>query len=185
MTNLTITYRNIDNLIPYANNSRTHNDEQVLQIANSIKEFGFTNPILIDEQGGVIAGHGRVLAGKKLGLKQVPTITLVGLTEAQKKAYVITDNKLALNADWDMDLLKIELNRLEEMDFDLSLTGFDDFELQQLENVIDNVSEMEQNVENSVDETKYLLLVEYDSEKQLEKAFDEAQRKGFKCKIIE
>lgn len=141
MSNLQIEYRNIDSLIPYVNNSRIHSDEQVTQIASSIKEFGFTNPILIDEQGGVIAGHGRILAGKKLNLKEVPTITLAGLTEAQKKAYVIADNKLALNSDWDMDLLKIELNRLEEMDFDLSLTGFDDFELQQLENVIDDVDE--------------------------------------------
>lgn len=141
MSNLQIEYRNINDLIPYINNSRTHSDEQVTQIASSIKEFGFTNPILIDEQGGVIAGHGRILAGKKLNLKEVPTITLAGLTEAQKKAYVIADNKLALNSDWDMDLLKIELNRLEEMDFDLSLTGFDDFELQQLENVIDDVDE--------------------------------------------
>ena len=98
---LSIEYRNINDLIPYVNNSRTHSDEQVTQIAASIKEFGFTNPILIDEQGGVIAGHGRVMAAKKLGLEQVPTITLAGLSDAQRKAYVIADNKLALNAGWD------------------------------------------------------------------------------------
>lgn len=85
MQDLAIVYKDIDSLIPYVNNARTHSDTQVTQIASSIKEFGFTNPILIDEQGGVIAGHGRILAGKKLGLKQVPTITLSGLTQAQKK----------------------------------------------------------------------------------------------------
>lgn len=129
---LSIEYRNIDDLIPYVNNSRTHSDEQVTQIASSIKEFGFTNPILIDEQGGVIAGHGRIMACKKLGLEQVPTITLVGLSDAQKKAYVIADNKLALNADWDFDLLRVEIEQLQELDFDISLTGFDIDELDKL-----------------------------------------------------
>lgn len=129
---LSIEYRNIDDLIPYVNNSRTHSDEQVTQIASSIKEFGFTNPILIDEQGGVIAGHGRIMAGKKLGLEQVPTITLTGLTDAQKKAYVIADNKLALNADWDFDLLRVEIEQLQELDFDIDLLGFDADELADL-----------------------------------------------------
>lgn len=129
---LSIEYRNIDDLIPYVNNSRTHSDEQVTQIASSIKEFGFTNPILIDEQGGVIAGHGRIMAGKKLGLEQVPTITLTGLTDAQKKAYVIADNKLALNAGWDFDLLRVEIEQLQELDFDIDLLGFDADELADL-----------------------------------------------------
>ena len=124
-----IEYKNIDDLIPYVNNTRTHSEEQINQIASSIKEFGFTNPVLIDEQGGLIAGHGRVMGAKKLGLKEVPTITLKGLTEAQKKAYIIADNKIALNAGWDEELLKIELQSLQEMDFDLSLTGFSDEEL--------------------------------------------------------
>jgi DNA modification methylase len=116
-------------LIPYCNNSRTHSDEQVQQIASSIKEFGFTNPVLIDEQGGIIAGHGRVMAAKKLGLAEVPCIVLDGLSEAQKKAYIIADNKLALNAGWDDEMLKVEMERLGELGFDLSLTGFDDIEL--------------------------------------------------------
>lgn len=132
MQDLAIIYKDIDSLIPYANNSRTHSDEQVLQIANSIKEFGFTNPILIDEQGGVIAGHGRILAGKKLGLKEIPTITFVGLTEAQKKAYVIADNKLALNAGWDFETLKYEIECLEELNFDVDLLGFDVDELDKI-----------------------------------------------------
>lgn len=118
--------RNTKDLIPYANNSRTHSDEQVNQVASSMKEFGFTNPVLIDEQGGVIAGHGRIMAAKKLGIDDVPCIELVGLTEAQKKAYVIADNQLALNSGWDLDMLKLELESLNELDFDIDLLGFDD-----------------------------------------------------------
>jgi DNA modification methylase len=124
--NLTIEYVKRDQLIPYINNSRTHDDKQVKQIAGSIKEFGFTNPLLIDEDGGIIAGHGRLMAADLLGIDEVPTITLVGLTEAQRKAYVIADNQLALNAGWDLDTLKVELDRLTELDFDVDLLGFDD-----------------------------------------------------------
>ena len=91
----------IDRLIPYARNARTHSDAQIAQIAGSIREFGFTNPVLIDEKGGIIAGHGRVLGARQLDMTQVPTITLTGLSEAQRRAYVIADNKLALNAGWD------------------------------------------------------------------------------------
>lgn len=116
----------VKNLIPYANNSRTHSDDQVNQVASSIKEFGFTNPVLIDSDGGIIAGHGRVMAAKKLGLEEVPCIELSHLTEAQKKAYVIADNQLALNSGWDMDMLKLELESLNEMEFDIDLLGFDD-----------------------------------------------------------
>ena len=116
----------VSDLIPYINNSRTHSDEQITQVAASIKEFGFTNPILIDDDNGIIAGHGRLLAARKLGMDTVPTITLKGLTDAQKKAYVIADNQLALNSGWDLDLLKIELENLQELDFDIELLGFDD-----------------------------------------------------------
>ena len=123
---LGIKYLKRDQLIPYVNNSRTHDNNQVKQIASSIKEFGFTNPLLIDEDGGIIAGHGRLLAADLLGIDEVPTITLVGLTEAQRKAYVIADNQLALNAGWDLDTLKVELDRLTELDFDVDLLGFDD-----------------------------------------------------------
>jgi len=115
----------ISDLIPYANNSRTHSDEQIAQVASSIKEFGFTNPVLIDEQGGIVAGHGRVMAAKKLKLTDVPCIELSGLTEAQKKAYVIADNQLAMNSGWDLDMLKLEVESLQEMDFDVELLGFD------------------------------------------------------------
>jgi hypothetical protein len=119
----------INDLIPYARNSRTHSDEQVIQIAASIKEFGFTNPVLIDTDNGIIAGHGRVMAAKKLGLKEVPCIVADGWTDAQKKAYIIADNKLALNAGWDNALLALEFAELEELGFDLSLTGFGPAEL--------------------------------------------------------
>ncbi|HRH92820.1 MAG TPA: DNA methyltransferase [Agitococcus sp.] len=129
MSGLKVEYKNIKDLIPYCNNSRTHSDEQVLQIASSIKEFGFTNPVLIDGQGGIIAGHGRIMAAQKLKMDEVPTITLSDLSEAQKKAYIIADNKLALNSGWDDELLKIELEQLKELDFDLGLIGFSDDEL--------------------------------------------------------
>ena len=126
--------KNIEDLIQYANNARTHSDEQVLQIASSIKEFGFTNPILIDEQGGIIAGHGRVMAAKKLNINEVPTITLSGLTEAQIKAYIIADNAIALNSGWNEDLLQLELITLNEMNFDYSKLGFDfDFDVSDIE----------------------------------------------------
>lgn len=117
--------RKIDELIPYANNSRTHSDRQIEQIASSIAEFGFTNPVLIDEKNGIIAGHGRFTAAKKLNLDEVPVIILDGLTDAQKKAYVIADNKLALNAGWDDELLKLEIETLQELDFNVDLLGWD------------------------------------------------------------
>jgi len=119
-------------LIPYAKNSRTHDDAQVAQIAASIKEFGWTNPILVDNDKGVIAGHGRLLAARKLGMDKVPTIELKDMTEAQKKAYVIADNKLALNAGWDTNFLSLELQELKNQDFDLTLLGFDNKELDAL-----------------------------------------------------
>ena len=115
----------IEKLIPFARNSRTHSDEQVAQIAASIREFGFTNPVLIDAQDGIIAGHGRVMAARKLGLADVPCIRLAHLTDTQRRAYIIADNKLALNAGWDEEMLGLELADLRELDFDLDLTGFD------------------------------------------------------------
>lgn len=119
-------FADINSLIPYALNSRTHSEEQVLQIASSIREFGFLVPVLVDTQGGVIAGHGRILAARKLGLSELPVVVADGLTEAQKKAYVIADNQLASNAGWDKDMLRVELEALAAMNFDTSLLGFDD-----------------------------------------------------------
>lgn len=124
--------RQVASLIPYARNSRTHSDAQVAQIAASIKEWGWTTPILIDPDGGIIAGHGRVMAAQKLALAEVPCMVAEGWTDAQRKAYVIADNQLALNAGWDMDMLKVEMQELGALEFDLGLLGFDDKLLQSL-----------------------------------------------------
>ncbi len=119
----------VASLIPYARNARTHSDAQVAQIAASIREFGFTNPVLVDGDRGVIAGHGRLLAARKLGMADVPTIELSHLTPAQRRAYVLADNRLALSAGWDAELLRIELADLQADGFDLALTGFDAAEI--------------------------------------------------------
>lgn len=124
---LKIKYQETGKLIPYINNSRTHSEQQVQQVAASIREFGFTNPILVDKENTIIAGHGRLQAAQMLGLDKVPTIVLADLTDTQRRAYVIADNKLALNASWDDELLKIELMELDG--FDYSLMGFERDEL--------------------------------------------------------
>jgi site-specific DNA-methyltransferase (adenine-specific) len=124
--------RLLADLIPYINNSRKHSDDQVSQIAASIKEFGWTNPILVDGDNGIIAGHGRIMAAKKLGMTEVPVIELAHLSKEQRKALIIADNKLALNSDWDTNLLSIELADLQELGFDLNLTGFNADELANL-----------------------------------------------------
>lgn len=144
---LKVVYRAVSELIPYARNARTHSVEQVARIAASIKEFGWTNPILIDGSNGIIAGHGRVLAARKLGLEKVPTIELSGLTEAQKRAYIIADNRLALDAGWDEEMLKLEFAELEKEGFELSKTGFSDEEINEmmagLDREVDGVEDVE------------------------------------------
>ena len=114
----------VDQLIPYINNAKQHPEEQVLKIASSIREFGFVNPVLIDKDFNVIAGHGRILAAKKLGLMEVPCVFVEGLTDAQRKAYILADNRLGELGDWDMDLVTSELEMLIDNDFDIDLTGF-------------------------------------------------------------
>jgi DNA modification methylase len=126
---LAVVWRDIGALIPSARNARTHSPAQVAEIAGSIREFGFTNPVLIDPDGGLIAGHGRVLAARQLGMPQVPTICLAGLSEIQRRAYRLADNKLALNAGWDPEMLRLELGELKLSGYDLSLTGFGELEL--------------------------------------------------------
>ena len=169
----------VGDLIPYVNNSRTHSDEQVMQVASSIKEFGFTNPILIDDDGGIIAGHGRLMAAKKLDIDEVPCIRLGYLSEAQRKAYVIADNKLALNSGWDNDLLKIELMQLDSIDFDLNLTGFD---LSELANIFDPVTEEIELKEQAYSET-FNIIIECDDEQNQESIYNELQEKGYKCQV--
>lgn len=126
---LKVKYTKTAELIPYVNNSRTHSEAQIKQVASSIKEFGFTNPIIIDEGNTILAGHGRLQAAQLLGLEQVPTQSVEGWSEAKKKAYIIADNKLALNAGWDVELLKLELDAIGSLDFDVELTGFNDGEI--------------------------------------------------------
>ena len=148
----TIEHWPIDRLIPYARNARTHSAEQVAQVAASIREFGFTNPILIDSDSGVIAGHARLEAARKLSLTEVPVIVLDHLTETQKRAYILVDNRLALNAGWDDELLAAELATLREEEFDLNLLGFDDEELDRLRNELDSPLDADENTAPEVEE---------------------------------
>ena len=131
---LKIEYRKVSELLPYARNARTHRDAQVSQLAASIKEFGFNNPVAIDADGMILCGHGRVMAAQKLGLTEVPTVCLSHLSDTQKKAYILADNKLALNAGWDNDMLKVELEDLKFSNFDLDLVGFSTEELDEIMN---------------------------------------------------
>ncbi len=140
-------------LEPYAGNARTHSDEQIAQIAASIEEFGFTNPILADGEGVIIAGHGRLLAAQRLGLEKVPVITLGHLTDAQRRALVIADNKIAENAGWDEEMLRVEIEALQELEFDLDLIGFSDEELDDLLGELDGGPEGAVDGEDDVPET--------------------------------
>jgi ParB-like chromosome segregation protein Spo0J len=163
---LSISYRKTGELIPYINNSRTHSDQQVQQVAASIKEFGFTNPILIDEDSGIIAGHGRLQAAQLLGQDEVPTITLEGLTEAQRKAYVIADNKLALNSGWDDELLKVELEVLSDLDFDLDILGWDvlpDFKGEVDYSILDD-DDLDDELETMTDDVKKAIQIEFEAQ---------------------
>ena len=123
----------VEDLIPYARNARTHSDEQVDKIAASIREFGFLNPVITDGDNGIVAGHGRVMAAKKLGMDEVPTVEAAHLTDAQKRAYILADNRLALDAGWDDELLRVEFTELQDAGFDLKLTGFELGEIHSLE----------------------------------------------------
>lgn len=171
----------IEKLIPYAKNSRTHTQEQVAQIAASIREFGWTNPILVDGEAGIIAGHGRFAAAQKLGLKKIPVIELSHLSPTQKKALIIADNKLALNAGWDNDLLAVEFEELKLEGFDIELLGFDKNELDKLFETDDDEDQIK---EISDDGNRNLLLIETITETELQKLFDEMKERGFECKIM-
>ena len=144
MTKLTIKYKKTADLVPYANNSRLHDETQLGQLVASINEFGFTNPVLLDGANGIIAGHGRVMAANVLGLETVPTIELQHLTDEQKAAYVIADNKLAQNAKWDDEILRLELQSLSDADYDLSILGFDEASLSRLLDVAETANAFEE-----------------------------------------
>lgn len=163
---LSIEYKSTGELVPYVNNSRTHSEQQVQQVAASIKEFGFTNPILIDQDGGIIAGHGRLQAAQLLSLDEVPTITLKGLTQAQRKAYVIADNKLALNSGWNDELLKVEIEALTESGFNLDILGWDvlpDF-VDDIDYSILDDEDLEDELGEMTDDVKKAIQIEFESQ---------------------
>jgi ParB-like chromosome segregation protein Spo0J len=169
----------VEDLIPYVNNSRKHSDEQVAQIAASIKEFGWTNPILIDGDKGIIAGHGRLMAARKLEMTEVPVIELSYLTPTQKKALIIADNKLALNADWEQELLKIEIQSLSDDNFDITLLGFDEIELGKMFDEMDEEDEIKGQNYNEV----FNIIVECADESEQEKIFNRLNTEGYKCRV--
>lgn len=171
-------YLLIDSLSAYETNSRTHSKEQIAQIAASINEFGFTNPVLIDADNTIIAGHGRVQAAKQMNMDTVPCLRLSHLTDAQKKAYVIADNKLALNAGWDDDLLRQEIEALKDLDFDISLLGFD---LIDLGKMFDTEEEQELKEENYAE--VFNVIIECKDEEEQERTFNRLDTEGYKCRV--
>jgi ParB-like chromosome segregation protein Spo0J len=181
MTKLAIKYKKITELTPYSKNSRTHSDSQIAQLVASLREFGFTNPILLDGKNGIIAGHGRLKAAQQLEYETVPTIELGNLTDEQKRAYIIADNKLALNAGWDNELLAFEIESLQDAGFDLSLTGFNADELKAL--TFEETDDEEEFKEPS-DESRNTLLIECTGERELETLYEEMQKRGYECKIL-
>jgi ParB-like chromosome segregation protein Spo0J len=168
----------IDKLVPYARNSRTHDDAQVAQIAASIREFGFTNPVLIAADDTIIAGHGRVMAARKLGLDKVPCLRLSHLTETQRRAYVIADNQLALNSGWNEEMLGLELADLRELDFDLNLVGFDADSIEQFL----NHDEKEESNDIKIN-CKYEVVAECDHEDHQRMVYNILNEKGIKCRL--
>lgn len=173
MQKLEIVYKNIDELLPYINNARTHDEMQINQIASSIKEFGFNSPIAIDNDNVILCGHGRLLGAKKLGLKEVPTVCLSHLTPQEKKAYILADNKIALNSGWNFDLLKLEFEDLKSVDFDLELTGFNTEEIENILNSEDEDSEDEETSDLDLDfldgfPEKYNIVIECENQEEAE-----------------
>jgi ParB-like chromosome segregation protein Spo0J len=173
-----IKQKNPADLIPYANNAKQHSDEQITKIAASIKEFGFNAPVLIDDDNGIIAGHGRVSASIKLNLTEVPTINLSHLSEAQKKAYILADNRLGeVGTEWDFDLLSLELQALSDCDFDIDLTGFDDSYF--LDNENKNDSQKEVNYKEVLE-----VVVECETEDDQERVYERMTKAGYECRIL-
>ena len=174
--------RKVSDLLPYARNSRTHSDAQVAQIAASIREWGWTMPILVDEAGNVIAGHGRIMAAQKLGIQDVPCMTASGWSEAKRRAYVIADNKLALNAGWDNEMLAVEFSDLKEMGFDLELTGFEAAEIDAL--LDDDSSEDDTLPDQKELHATFEVAVECKDETEQETVFNILTKEGYKCRIL-
>lgn len=169
----------VTRLVPYERNARTHSPEQVAQIAASIREFGFTNPILVDSSDGIIAGHGRLAAAKDIGMTEVPVIVLDHLTAEQRRAYVIADNKLALNAGWNETLLQVELADLGEMDFDLRLIGFSEDELAQLMPEVERLEAMPELADGDREPIQQMTFTLHDDQAEIVKeAIEKAKAMG-------
>jgi hypothetical protein len=168
--------------VPYASNARTHSAAQIAQIATSIREFGFTNPVLVDGEQGIIAGHGRVLAARELGMDQIPTIELAYLSETQRQAYIIADNKLAENAGWDQEMLRLELGDLKSLGFDLTLTGFDDVELGAM--LEDRSSATGDGASKLHDGLSYQIIIECDHEQHQAEMLEDFRARGVKCRPL-
>ena len=181
---------NIDEIKPYERNARIHSSKQIKQIMEAIKAFGFTNPLLIDDENNLIAGHGRLEAVKQLNIidfkdkpiKELPAIIITGLSEADKKALIIADNKIAENASWDYELLQAEFQELEAINYDLDLMGFDNLD-EILGADIDVEQETKEIKEVEINQ-KYELLIKCKDEKELEKVYNENIEKGYECKVL-
>lgn len=179
MQDLKIVYRSPGDLIPYARNARTHSPEQIQRIAASIKEFGFTSPILLDGENGILAGHGRLAAAQLLKLDRVPTIDLTGLTKTQQRAYILADNRLALDAGWDDDLLKVEFEEIRAENFDLAITGFSEDEIEiAISGWHSDLPDFEENKEESEPKEKIIIKISHEEKNHaievIENALDAA-----------
>ena len=173
--------KTVIDLIPYVNNARTHSPEQVTQIAASIKEFGFCNPVLIDGNNGIIAGHGRVMAAQKLGMESVPTIELSHLTDTQRKAYILADNRLAELSGWDDELLRLELGELQGLDFNLELIGFGDFDF----SIDDDSEETSDTIDEGIEyKEKFSVLIECQNENDQQEIYSKLIEQGYTCKVL-
>lgn len=173
----------VDSLVPYARNARTHSAAQIDKLVALISEYGWTNPVLVDGERGIIAGHGRVLAARKLGMVEVPTIELSHLSEAQRRAYVIADNRSALDAGWDDELLRLELGELRDEGFDLGLTGFHDIELDKLLGDFDESSISDGHSADAYSE-QYGVIVMCRDEAEQRQVFERLQAEGLEVKVV-
>jgi len=182
----TIERRSVEALVPYAKNSRTHSEAQVAQLAAAIREFGFTNPVLIDERGGIIAGHGRVMAARSAGMVEIPCIVLAGLSDAQRRAYVIADNKLALNAGWDEELLSAEIEVLVSLGVETNLLGFNEEEVASLlQDDGHNEGDKEPRGEKKIAEgINYQVVAQCASESEQAQLITRLENEGFKCRAL-
>lgn len=180
---LKIEYKKTDDLIPYVNNSRVHTITQINQVAASIKEFGFINPVVVDKDNGIVAGHCRIEAAKKLDMEQVPTISVEYLTPIQVKALIIADNKLAENSEFDNNILELELRGLMEEGFETEVLGFDSEELNKILS-IDDEPITEEEEKEIVDNVEYMVVCEFEDELTQQQFFEEMEQREIQCKIM-